>query len=65
MIAMQMDSMNTVKQIQQMARDEGLILISGGIDGNVLRFLYPLTISNDVMSEGINILKKVLNATQP
>ena len=65
MVALQLDSMQSVKEIQRVARDEGLILISGGLDGNVIRFLYPLTISNDVFQEGLNILKKVFNATQP
>ena len=64
MIALQLDDIATVKKIQQMARDEGLILISGGLDGNVIRFLYPLTIEDDTFNEGLNILKKVLNATQ-
>ena len=63
MIAMQVTNIQTCKKIQKEARDRGLILITGGIDGNVIRFLYPLTIPFEVLYEGLNKLKDALDAS--
>jgi 4-aminobutyrate aminotransferase/(S)-3-amino-2-methylpropionate transaminase len=38
------------------ASRNGLILLSCGILGNVIRILVPLTIEEDVLSEGLDIL---------
>jgi len=40
------------------ARDKGLILISCGLYGNVIRILVPLTIPDAQLQEGIQILKE-------
>ena len=45
-----------MRAVQKRARDLGLILISGGVDSNMLRFLYPLTITTEVFEEGIQLL---------
>ena len=48
------------KRVQQRAHDAGLLLLSCGVYGNVLRFLYPLTIPEDVFEEGLAILAQAL-----
>lgn len=63
MIAMQVDTMDRCKMIQREARDRGLILITAGVDGNVIRFLYPLTIQHELLDEGIDILKEAIDAS--
>jgi len=47
--------------VQQVAKD-GLILLSCGVRGNVIRFLAPLTISDDILAEGMEIIHKALKA---
>jgi 4-aminobutyrate aminotransferase/4-aminobutyrate aminotransferase/(S)-3-amino-2-methylpropionate transaminase len=44
----------------EQARQDGLILLSCGTNGNVLRFLFPLTIQEPVFEEALEILKKTL-----
>jgi 4-aminobutyrate aminotransferase/(S)-3-amino-2-methylpropionate transaminase len=36
---------------------EGLVTLTAGTYGNVLRFLPPLSISDDLLTEGLNILE--------
>ena len=50
------------KRVQQQALDRGLILLTCGVHGNVLRFLFPLTISEAVFAEGLDILQAALLA---
>ena len=40
--------------------ENGLILLSCGSHGNVIRFLFPLTIEDAVLDEGLHILAKAL-----
>ena len=44
------------RQVQARARDAGLLLLTCGVHGNVVRFLFPLTIEDSVLDEGIDIL---------
>lgn len=46
-----------VKRIQQRALDNGLLLLACGVNGNVIRFLFPLTISDAVFEEGLTLLE--------
>ena len=48
------------KQVQQAALKKGLLLLTCGVHGNVLRFLFPLTIEDAVFDEGLDILAQVL-----
>ena len=48
------------KQVQQAALKKGLLLLTCGVYGNVLRFLFPLTIEDVVFDEGLDILAQVL-----
>ncbi|MGT2494309.1 aminotransferase class III-fold pyridoxal phosphate-dependent enzyme [Cupriavidus basilensis] len=48
------------RTVQNRALEQGLLLLSCGIYGNVIRFLFPLTISDAVMDEGLDILAGAL-----
>ena len=48
------------KQVQQAALKKGLLLLTCGVYGIVLRFLFPLTIEDAVFDEGLDILAQVL-----
>ena len=49
-----------VKAIQQQALAQGLILLTCGVHGNVIRFLYPLTIPDAQFSQALKILTAIL-----
>ncbi|OZI46552.1 4-aminobutyrate--2-oxoglutarate transaminase [Bordetella genomosp. 5] len=51
-----------VKRVQQKAIERGLILLSCGVYGNVLRFLYPLTIPDAQFDRALDILADALVA---
>jgi len=44
------------RRVQAQALQRGLILLSCGVDGNVLRFLFPLTVPESVFEEALLIL---------
>jgi 4-aminobutyrate aminotransferase len=48
------------RAVQAAALQEGLILLTCGAHGNVLRFLFPLTIEDALMDEALDILDAVL-----
>ncbi|MCS3432694.1 4-aminobutyrate--2-oxoglutarate transaminase [Klebsiella sp. BIGb0407] len=48
------------RQIQRKAQEHGLLLLSCGVYGNVIRFLYPLTIPLPQFEKALNILSKIL-----
>lgn len=48
------------KQVQQAALKKGLLLLTCGVYGNVIRFLFPLTIEDAVFDEAMVILDSVL-----
>ncbi|MCD2137870.1 4-aminobutyrate--2-oxoglutarate transaminase [Salinicoccus halitifaciens] len=47
-------------KIAKYANDNGLILLSAGIYGNVIRFLMPLVITDDELNKGLDILDAAL-----
>ena len=47
-------------KVRLRALEKGLILLTCGIHGNVIRFLSPLTIGDDIFSEGLDILEASL-----
>ena len=49
-----------VKQVQDDAIAQGLVLLSCGVHGNVLRFLYPLTIPDEQFDQALAILANTL-----
>ena len=48
-------------KITQTANDKGLLLLSAGIKGNVIRFLPPLVITDEELNQGLNILTHVFD----
>ena len=51
-----------VKRVQARAIEKGMILLSCGVYGNVLRFLYPLTIPDAQFDRALAILSEALAA---
>ena len=47
-----------VGQIVEEANKRGLLLLSAGLFGNVIRFLMPLVITDDQLSEGLDIVEE-------
>ena len=47
------------KKLQQAALQKGLLLLTCGVYGNVMRFLFPLTIEDSVFEEALHILDQV------
>jgi len=50
------------KRVQTAALERGLLLLICGVHGNVIRFLFPLTIQDAVFDEALGILEHVLTA---
>ncbi|MGB6241891.1 MAG: 4-aminobutyrate--2-oxoglutarate transaminase [Castellaniella sp.] len=46
----------TAAAIQRRALERGLVLLTCGADGHVIRFLFPLTIPDGILDEGLAIL---------
>jgi 4-aminobutyrate aminotransferase-like enzyme len=44
------------------AYDAGLLLLSCGLYGNVIRLLPPLTIAEEELDEGLRLLEEALDA---
>lgn len=49
-----------VKRVQDLALAKGLLLLTCGVHGNVIRFLFPLTIEDAVFEEGLALLADAL-----
>jgi 4-aminobutyrate aminotransferase-like enzyme len=47
-------------RITAAARDQGLMLLSCGIYGNVIRILVPFTIGDEELERGLDILESLL-----
>lgn len=52
----------TTKKVLGRARESGLILLSCGVYGNAVRLLVPLTVTDEVLDEGLGILEQALAA---
>ncbi|MEJ8815616.1 4-aminobutyrate--2-oxoglutarate transaminase [Variovorax ureilyticus] len=51
-----------VQRVQAKALEQGLLLLSCGLHGNVIRFLYPLTIPDALFERALSILDEALGA---
>ena len=51
---------DTTKRVQMAALKRGLLLLTCGVYGNVIRFLFPLTIQDEVFAEALDILEETL-----
>lgn len=50
------------RRVQAQALQRGLILLTCGVDANVVRFLFPLTVPDAVFDEALAILRDALRA---
>ncbi len=50
------------QKIIKEATERGLLLLSAGIYSNVIRILMPLTITDDQLEEGLEILEEAVEA---
>jgi 4-aminobutyrate aminotransferase/(S)-3-amino-2-methylpropionate transaminase len=48
------------KAVVQAAAKRGLVILACGMNGNVIRFLAPLTISDPLLKEGMNLFEQAL-----
>lgn len=48
------------RAIVKKASENGLIILPCGVRGNVIRILFPLTIPQDILQEGLNLLSKTI-----
>jgi 4-aminobutyrate aminotransferase/(S)-3-amino-2-methylpropionate transaminase len=53
-----------VAQIVSYAHAHGLLLLTAGTYGNVVRFLPPLSISDELLAEGLDILRDAVDAVR-
>jgi 4-aminobutyrate aminotransferase-like enzyme len=50
------------KRVQAEALKRGLILLTCGVNANVVRFLFPLTVSEPVFDEAMDVLRAAMRA---
>ena len=53
---------DATKRVVQRACELGLILLSCGVNANTIRILTPLTASDALVDEGLDILERALEA---
>ncbi|HEY6135806.1 MAG TPA: 4-aminobutyrate--2-oxoglutarate transaminase [Rubrivivax sp.] len=53
------------KRVQAEALQRGLILLTCGVNANVLRFLFPLTIPQALFDEALALLREAIEAAAP
>lgn len=58
MVAVELENADFAKAVQNYAMQHGLLLLTCGKYGNVIRFLYPLTIPQAQFEQGLHILKQ-------
>ncbi|MES2354285.1 MAG: 4-aminobutyrate--2-oxoglutarate transaminase [Pseudomonadota bacterium] len=50
------------KKVQAIALQKGLILLTCGVYGNVVRFLYPLTIEDAIFDEALGVIEEAIRS---
>jgi 4-aminobutyrate aminotransferase len=63
MLAIELTDAATAAAVVGAARAQGLLLLTCGLDGNVIRLLPPLTISDEDAASGLDILESALRET--
>jgi 4-aminobutyrate aminotransferase / (S)-3-amino-2-methylpropionate transaminase / 5-aminovalerate transaminase len=61
MLAIELTDPARAAQAVVRAREEGLLLLTCGLQGNVIRLLPPLTITDEELARGLAILERALN----
>jgi 4-aminobutyrate aminotransferase len=54
---------DTTKKVQTAALKRGLLLLTCGVYGNVIRYLFPLTIEDSVFAEALGVLDAAMAET--
>jgi len=67
MLALELVDRNAAaaKRVLERARERGLVLLSCGLDGNVIRLLPPLSATDDELERGLAILEESLGDAGP
>jgi 4-aminobutyrate aminotransferase len=65
MIAVELADADLAKSVQNYAMQKGLLLLTCGKYGNVIRFLYPLTIPEPQFDQALDILRQGFAALAP
>ncbi len=67
MLALELVERNAAaaKRVVAQARERGLVLLSCGLDGNVIRLLPPLSATDDELERGLAILEEALGDASP
>jgi len=67
MLALELAERNAAaaKRVVARARERGLVLLSCGLDGNVIRLLPPLSATDDELERGLAILEEALGDASP
>ena len=60
MVAVEFAAAQSAQALQQQAMAQGLLLLTCGPQGNVIRFLYPLTIPDAQFRQALDILGGLL-----
>ncbi len=64
MVAVEFSDAQSAQTLQQQAMQRGLLLLTCGPHGNVIRFLYPLTIPDAQFRQALDILGSLLSQPQ-
>jgi 4-aminobutyrate aminotransferase-like enzyme len=62
MVAVESRGGEAARRAQAAALDRGLLLLTCGLTGNVIRFLFPLTIEEEVFTQALAIVEDALRA---
>ena len=64
MLALELRERNAelAQRVTAEAFDRGLLLLACGLDGNVLRLLPPLTVTDEELERGLGLLEEALAA---
>ena len=62
MIAVELTDAEAARRVQRRALDRGLLLLTCGVGGNVIRFLFPLTIEEPLFAEALDMLDEAMVA---
>jgi 4-aminobutyrate aminotransferase len=60
MVGVELSDKATAESVQQRCLDHGVIVLTCGPDGNVLRVIPPLTMTDDELDHGLAVLAKAL-----
>ena len=50
-------------RVAKFCHEQGVLVLTAGTYGNVIRFLPPMSIGDDLIEEGLDILEQAINAT--